>query len=134
MTEDIKMLKAKVMQFMDQEVGKYGNGRMDVKQVGELADVIKDLAEAEYYCTKAEYYYAVTEAMNGSNQDTMGYSSMGRMGYGQGSSGMSGGRQGYGSGMMGHTDPISTIRDMLSTANPEMRAQIRNDLSNLINM
>lgn len=47
---------------------------------------------------------------------------------------MSGGRQGYGGGMMGHTDPISTIRDMLSTANPEMRAQIRNDLSNLINM
>lgn len=127
MTEDIKMLKAKVMQFMDQEVGKYGNGRMDVKQVGELADVIKDLAEAEYYCT-------IAEAMNDGRQDTMGYSSMGRMGYGQGSSGMSGGRQGYGGGMMGHTDPISTIRDMLSTANPEMRAQIRNDLSNLINM
>lgn len=130
MTEDIKMLKTKVMQFMDQEVNKYGNGRMDVKQVGELADVVKDLAEAEYYCT-------VAEAMNEGKQDAMGYTPMNRMGYGQG--GMGGntggsGRQGYSSGMMGHVEPIAIIRDMLSTANPETRAQIRNELSGLMSM
>lgn len=122
MTEDIKMLKTKVMQFMDQEVNKYGNGRMDVKQIGELADVVKDLAEAEYYCT-------VAESMTG-GQDTMGYTPMNRAGYGQG--GMSGdtgggGRQGYGGGMMGHTDPMQVVRDVLAS-NPELRSQLRNEL------
>lgn len=111
MTEDIKMLKAKVMQFMDQEVNKYGNGRMDVKQVGELADVVKDLAEAEYYCT-------VAEAMNEGKQDTMGYTSMNRT-YGTS-------RQGYG-GMMGNTDPMQVVRDVLAS-NPELRSQLRNEL------
>lgn len=127
MTEDIKMLKTKVMQFMDQEVNKYGNGRMDVKQVGELADVIKDLAEAEYYCT-------VAEAMNEGKQDTMGYTPMNRMEYGRGRTGGTSGRQGYNSGMMGHMEPVAILRDMLSTANPEMRAQIRNELSGLMSM
>lgn len=119
MTEDIKMLKAKVMQFMDQEVNKYGNGRMDVKQVGDLADVVKDLAEAEYYCT-------VAESMTG---DAMGYTPMNRMGYGQGGmgGGTGGGRQGYGGGMMGHTDPMQVVRDLMAT-NPELRSQLRSEL------
>lgn len=110
MTEDIKMLKTKVLQFMDQEVGKYGNGRMDVKQVGELADVVKDLAMAEYYCT-------VSESM----ENSMGYTQpMSRTG----SEGM-GSRRGYGSsGTMGHTDPTEIIRNMLATINPDMREQI----------
>lgn len=119
MTEDIKMLKAKVMQFMDQEVNKYGNGRMDVKQIGDLADVVKDLAEAEYYCT-------VAESMTG-GQDAMGYT---RMGYSQGGMGggtSGGGRQGYGGGMMGHTDPMQIVRDVLAS-NPELRSQLRSEL------
>lgn len=120
MTEDIKVLKAKVMQFMEQEVGKYGSGRMDVKQVGELADVIKDLAEAEYYCT-------VAEAMTADDrQEPMGYTQpTGRMGYGGNMRG--GSRQGYGGGMMGHTDPMQVVRDMMAT-NPELRSQLRNEL------
>lgn len=112
MIEDIKVLKAKVLQFMDQEVGKYGGGRMDVKQVGELADVIKDLAEAEYYCT-------VAEAMGGAQEP---------MGYGQpmGSGGTSGGsRRGYGgTGSMGHNDPMEMMRNMLAGVSPEMRKQL----------
>lgn len=122
MTEDIKMLKAKVMQFMDQEVNKYGNGRMDVKQIGDLADVVKDLAEAEYYCT-------VAESMTG-GQDSMGYTQSRMMGYqgqGMGSQGSAGGRQGYGGGMMGHTDPMQIVRDVLAS-NPELRSQLRNEL------
>lgn len=122
MTEDIKMLKAKILQFMDQEVNKYGNGRMDVKQIGDLADVIKDLAEAEYYCT-------VAESMTG-GQDSMGYTHMNRIGYGQSNMGGStggNGRQGYSGGMMGHTDPMQIVRDMLAS-NPELRSQLRNEL------
>ena len=44
----------------------------------------------------------------------------------QGSTGGSG-RQGYGSGMMGHTDPMQVVRDMLAS-NPELRTQLRNEL------
>lgn len=113
MNEDIKAIKGKVLQFMEQEVGKYGNGRMDTKQVGELADVVKDLAEAEYYCT-------VAQSMT---KDSYGYTQpMDRMGY-QG--GMD--RSGY-SGSMGHTDPMQIVRDVLANANPEMRAKIRTEI------
>lgn len=115
MIEDIKMLKEKVLQHMDQEIGKYGNGRMDVKQIGDLADVVKDLAEAEYYCT-------VAESMGGSQ----GYTQPRTMGY-QGQGGMGGGRQGYGTGSMGHTDPMQVVRDVLAS-NPELRSQLRNEL------
>ena len=110
---------------MEQEIGKYGTSRMDVKQVGELADIVKDLSEAEYYCS-------VSEAMAGGSTESFGYNQpMGnsRMGYGgnQGGSGGMGSRSGYGN-PMGHSDPVSAIRDMLATANPETRAQIRNEL------
>lgn len=126
MIEKIKMVKGKVLDFMDQEVGKYGNGRMDVKQVGELADVVKDLAMAEYYCTTAE-------AMSGSagySGGSMGYSgggNTGSMGY------SGGGRSGYsgGNGMMGHSDPMSVLREMLANADPEKRMQIRNEIMNM---
>ena len=114
MIEDIKMLKDKILAYTDQEVGKYGSSRMDVKQVGELADIIKDLAEAEYYCS-------VAEAMKSGNESA-GYTQMGneRMGYG----GQGGSRMGYG-GSMGHTDPTQDIREMLTNADPETRAKIR---------
>lgn len=121
MVEDIKMLKAKVMQFMDQEVNKYGNGRMDVKQVGDLADVIKDLAEAEYYCT-------VADAMTQGQQDSMGYmQSPSRMGYQGG--GMGSSRSGYG---MGHSDPMSAIKDILMTSDPETRSMIRSEINKMM--
>ena len=123
MIEDIKMLKDKVLQHMDQEIGKYGNGRMDVKQVGELADVVKDLAEAEYYCT-------VAQSMTG-GQDSIGYTQPRMMGYGSQGGSMggqgSGGRQGYSTGSMGHTDPMQIVRDVLAS-NPELRSQLRKEL------
>lgn len=132
MIEKISSVKTKVLEFMDQEVGKYGNSRMDVKQIGELSDIVKDLAEAEYYCT-------VAQSMGGSQesfgyQGSMGYgggqgSGGGSMGYGGqgGSGGGGGGRSGYG-GSMGHTDTIQMIRDALSKADPELRAMIRTEL------
>jgi hypothetical protein len=128
MIEDIKKIKADVLRFMEQEVGKYGNGRMDVKQVGELADVVKDLAEAEYYCT-------VADAM-GNGSGSAGYSGSG-MGYSGGTSypGGNNGSMGYsGSGSMGHSDPMSALREMLATASPERRMQIRNELSGMMSM
>lgn len=129
---EIREIKDKVLDFMNQEVGKYGNGRMDVKQMGDLADIVKDLAEAEYYCS-------VKDAMERGSQDAYGYTPMNdrMMGYQDGGQrqggGMMGeGRSGYGGNMMGHSDPVSAIRDMLMTASPDQRDSIRYELSNLL--
>lgn len=125
MIEKISSVKTKVLDFMDQEVSKYGNARMDVKEIGDLADIVKDLAEAEYYCT-------VAQSMGG-GQGSMGY--QGGMGY-QGSMGYGGGqnnsmRSGYGQGSggsMGHTDPMQIIRDVMSGMDPETRMKVLNEL------
>lgn len=121
MSNDIKMLISKFTQIMEREASKYETGRMDVKQAGEVADIIKDLSEAEYHC-------AITETMADGQQDSMGYTQpTSRMGYGQGQM-SGGGRQGYGSGgMMGHTDPMQAVRDMMATY-PELRSQLRSEL------
>lgn len=128
MVEKIKATKDKILEFMEKELTEYGGKRMDVKEMGELADIVKDLAQAEESCWEAQYYRTVTEAMD-SNQSS---------GYGMGSRGydMGGARRGYGNtGSMGHnSDPFGAIRDMLATANPEMRAQIRNELTGLTRM
>lgn len=120
MIEDIKRLKAKILQYTDQEISKYGNNRMDTKVVGELADVIKDLSEAEYYCS-------VAQAMGGS--EASGYGGM--SGYGNQGSSM-GGRSGYGGNMMGHHDPMSTIRDIMATADPETKMMLRNEINKMM--
>lgn len=112
MIEKISSIKTKVLDFMDQEVDKYGGNRMDVKELGELADIVKDLAEAEYYCT-------VAQSMGG---ESYGYQQP--MGYG----GQGGMRQGYGTGSMGHTDPMQVIRDALSKVDPDTRAMLRSEL------
>lgn len=141
MVEKIKANKDKVLEYMEMKLAQYGVNRMDVKEMGELADIVKDLAAAEESCWQAQYYRTVTEAMEKGGQETSGYGGGsggggGRMGYGGGGSGgagMSGGggRRGYGSGMMGHTDPVAAIRDMMATASPEMRMQIRGELTNM---
>lgn len=62
----------------------------DTKEVGEVVDMIKDLAEAEKYCFEACYYKSVIEAMEGGEDSRYGYTPMkgnyrisgnGRMGY-----------------------------------------------------
>lgn len=46
----------------------------DTKEVGEVVDMIKDLAEAEKYCYEACYYKSVIEAMEEGEDDRYGYS------------------------------------------------------------
>lgn len=125
MLEEIKKIKGDVLRFMDQEVGKYGNGRMDTKQVGDLADVVKDLAEAEYYCTVAEAMGQGSQGYTRPMDDMMGYGGYGRMGY----SGSQGDSQGGGStGSMGHVDAMAMIRDMLANVDPATRKKIRDEV------
>lgn len=120
MVEKIKATKDKVLDYMERELSKYGENRIDTKTAGDLADIIKDLAEAERDCWEAEYYRSVTEAMGSSGSS--GYTQP--MGYGT----AGGARRGYGTGTMGHVDPMPAIREMIASLSPETKAQLRNEL------
>lgn len=121
----IKEIKDKLVDRMQDELSMNGATRININEFGALADIVKDLSEALYYCT-------VTEAMgsNDNKQQLMGYSQDGGMrGYSgsQSNMGYSGGQN----GMMGHTDPIATIRDMLASADPMARADLYKQISEL---
>lgn len=76
--------------------------------------------------------------MERGSQDAYGYTPMNdrMMGYQDGGQRQGGnmgeGRSGYGGNMMGHSDPVSAIRDMLMTASPDQRDSIRYELSNML--
>ena len=114
----------------------------------ETIDGIKDLAEAEKACWEASYYRAVTEAME---DGQMGYDGgMGRQGRGyRRGSGQEGGqghgyRRGYrGRDSMGrytsrkgygHQDMMQEVRQMMETADPQEREQMRMKLREIAGM
>lgn len=79
-TEKIKALKEKLFECFKSEVDTKGFECMDVKEAGEVIDMIKDLAETEKNCMEAIYYQKVTEAMvsydeprYGESANMMGY-------------------------------------------------------------
>ena len=126
MVEKIKQNKDKVLAYMEMRLSQYGGNRMDTKEMGDLADIVKDLAAAEESCWVAQYYRTVTEGME-SGEGSQGYGG-GSMGGGRGYGSMGGGRRGYGGGsIMGHTDPMDTVRKMIES-NPDMKMQLRNEL------
>lgn len=147
MVELIKQTKDTVLERLDKVINENGADRMNVQEVGMLADVVKDLAEAEESCWEAEYYRSVTEAMESSGYDgqmdmrgnQMGYDGMsnrsgGNRGSSQGSyRGRSGyrdsrgryARRGYGSGYHEHIDALKTE---LQNADQQEREQIMNEL------
>ena len=118
MVEKIKMTQEKVLEFMNQEIGKYGNNRMDVKEIGELADIIKDLSEAEYHCSIVDAMHKGSSDISKYTQPTndyMMYSSH------EGTKGS-------------NDDPVRTIKELLSSANSDDRARIRGELASLMSM
>ena len=123
MVEKIKANKDKVLAYMEMKLAQYGNSQMNVKEMGELADIVKDLAAAEESCWEAQYYRTVTEAMErgDSSSGYGGGTGGGRMGYGGGM------RRGYG-GSMGHTDTVEVIRNMMAGLPQEQQMQVRNEL------
>ncbi|MDO4189338.1 MAG: hypothetical protein Q4D29_10155 [Lachnospiraceae bacterium] len=46
---------------------------VDAKELGEVADIAKDMAELMELCAEAEYYHTVTEAMEKSSQEEKEY-------------------------------------------------------------
>ena len=139
MVEAIKDLKDQLLEQMDKEVSERGAERLDP----DMVDMVKDLAEAEKSCWEAEYYRAVTEAMEGGSGYSSGYpgGSGGSSGYGyrRGYEGGSQGSQGYGNrsgwanqygrgysrrgyGSMGYADSVEGIRNIMMNASPEEKS------------
>lgn len=128
MVEKIKSIKDKVLQRIEQEIGERGVERVDVCDLGKMADIVKDLADAEKSCWEAEYYRDVSEAMgSGYTPDMM----RGGMGY-RDSRGRYA-RRGY-SGGMGYHEGLDSVREAMSSASPEEREKMARELRQIVNM
>lgn len=141
MVHKIKEIKDQLVSKMEQSIRERGIERADVKELGDLADAVKDLAEAEKACWEAEYYMSITESMGsqGYRADGMRYDdgsmgSLGTMANRQGyrdSRGRYARRSGYSGG---YHDDIQSIREEMNTATPEEREKIMRELRQIINM
>lgn len=114
---EVTVLKERIVSHMSKMADR-GMDRIDVVRMGALADMAKDLAEAEEKCEKAAYYRTVTEQMGGAatrSPDTYvaGTGPQGDYGYHQ-------------------DDMLSAVRDMLASADPGTKARIRSELSGLL--
>lgn len=156
MVEKIKDLKDELLMQAEQDM--HDGGRVDPETI----DGIKDLAEAEKACWEAEYYRSVSEAMEDGKMgydDGMGYrGGRGGMGYDRQGGSMQGrgyrrgyereSRRGYrGRDSMGrytsrrgyrrmenygHTDMLAEIRQMMETADPQEREQLKMQLRQMM--
>ena len=149
MVEKIKETKDQVLKRLEQVINEKGVERMNVQEAGMLADVVKDLAEAEKSCWEAEYYMAVTEAMQ---DGSMGYDGMGygndsrgtqdmQHGYRRGyrgqprdSMGRYSSRRGYGGMAYGHDDVMHEVRQMMDMADPQEKERLRMQLRQMTEM
>jgi hypothetical protein len=152
MVSEIQDAKAKVLERIKKNINERGIDRMDIAEMETLSDIVKDLAEADYYCT-------VTEAMQGTHGYDGGYSQgymPEPMGYGypygfpprpmgyDGSDGRSGYRDsmgryasrpsnmGYNGGSYGYD--MQGLRDAMSAASPEEREKMQRELRQMLGM
>ena len=65
-------IKCKLIDAVKEEFGK-GTENVRTAEMGEVIDMIKDIAEAEKDCYKALYYKTVTEAMGDASEERYGY-------------------------------------------------------------
>lgn len=82
---DICKIKDAAICWMNSAIGQ-GMECLDAKEVGEVADIIKDMCEAEKYIMESEYYKKVTKAMDEAGEkpewlENMGYTPSDRMSY-----------------------------------------------------
>ena len=131
MVEEIYTLKNEILQQAKKELKERGPERIDVARMGELVDMVKDLAEAEEKCWKAQYYRnAVTEAMENKYGYPQGTTQMGgsqgvtaRQGYG-----MQSARPGYSMMPMGHEDVIGELEDKYQKLPQEEKMMFKNQV------
>ncbi len=122
MVDKIYNLKNEFISRIERDLSERGVDRIDVKEMGELVDMVKDLAEAEDYCWQAEYYKSISKAME---NESSGYGTM-RSGYGG-----TGGRTGYGT-VRGHHDVIDPVRMAMQNATPDEREHLKNEIMTII--
>lgn len=141
MVESIRNLKDELLMQAEQDI--HDGGQIDAETI----DGIKDLAEAEKACWEASYYRAVTEAME---DGQMGYDGgMGRQGRGyRRGNGQEGQGRGYRRGYRGRDsmgrytsrkgygsqDMMQEVRQMMETADPQEREQMRMKLREIASM
>ena len=153
MVEKIKDLKDELLMQAEQDM--HDNGGVDHMMI----DDIKDLAEAEKSCWEAEYYRTVTEAMEDGSMgydDGMGYErGQGGRAYARGGQGGSGYERGRGyrrgyrgqsrdsmgrytrrgyRGRYGHDDVMQDVKDMLMSADPQEKEQLKQKLRKMADM
>lgn len=126
--KEICGIKETLLSWVKSETGK-GVQQVNTKELGEVVDMIKDLAEAEKCCMEAHYYMTVSEAMEDFEED-MGEE--GRYGYNPNRSvttgrymsrrGGSRGRSGYdsGSGNSGVRNDRGSNRGRMGYIEPDM--------------
>lgn len=151
MVDKIYQAKAKVLERIDRSIAERGTDRMDIQEMGMLADIVKDLSEAEKACWEAEYYKSISQAMasgagytpmsSGRVQPAMGYDA-GRMAAGgympDGPSGYRDAmgryatRPGYDAGRHGYD--MQGLRDAMASAPAEERAQLERELRQMLGM
>lgn len=68
MIDKICMIRRQLVMKVDDDIAERGLDRIDVQNLGEVIDMIKDLAVAEEKLRKADYYHRVTVAMDGGEQ------------------------------------------------------------------
>ena len=71
--EKFDELKEEFMSTLCAEMKSKGLTELDTKEVGEVVDIIKDMAEAKKYCMEALYFHKVTEAMLSYEEPRYGY-------------------------------------------------------------
>lgn len=148
MVEKIYEIKNQFLEKMMNDIEERGGiERVNVDEMYKLADIVKDLAEAEKECWEAEYYRSVTEAM-GQQGSESGYNGMSgnQMGY-NAQSGRSGSQNGSQSGynrqgtnqytsrrgyaqMRGYD--LSGLRMAMQNADPQERERMKQELRNMM--
>lgn len=143
MTDKLYDLKSDVVERLMKVIDERGLERMSAD---ELFDAMKDLSEAEYYCSVTDamenYGYMPDDMMGMGYDDGMGYDGRG------GNRGGSGNRSGYRDSMgrystranrrrgyrMGHMDAIENIREELQSATAEERDQLKREVLQMFGM
>lgn len=139
MVELIYDLKNQLLEEMMRDVKERGVERLDKEKV----DMVKDLACAEKDCWEAEYYRAVTEAMEGQSGYDMRYDGM--SGAQMGSRGTSmpqgGSQRGYRDSMgryarrgygMGYHEHIDALKMEMQHADPQERERMMQELRSMM--
>lgn len=158
---DLAEMKERLISCVKSELEK-GVENVNAIELGEVVDMIKDLAQCEKYCWEAEYYQTVVEAMEDDEEpeyeSRMGYTRTGRTSrmrkkgdvrfsrpyrdqepyidaYFDDPEFRSNMRMGYDHHKTDAekiTDTMTTIRDIWKHADPELKQRMKTDFSNLL--